>query len=69
MDLILNSEYLVQCAVTAWSEPATQRHKSGGRTTRKLSYSCYREFCVARQRPVRRFAAVAWRHKVALASC
>ena len=42
--------------------------KSNG-STRKLRYNCSGVLCVARQRLVTKFAAVAWRHSVMLAGC
>ena len=48
----------------AWSE---QTHRSG--TTRKRKNYRSGVYCAARQRPIRRFTVLAWRHSVMLASC
>ena len=52
-----------------YSVEASRDTEVENRTTGKHINSCNGNICVARQRPVRRFAALAWRHSVMFASC
>ena len=52
------------------SVEASTDTEAESKTTRKLiRYSCNGVLCVARQRLVTKFAAVAWRHSLMLTSC
>ena len=56
---------IVYSSVQWRCSPSEKRHRIlevESRTTRTRRNSSNGEFCVARQRPVRRFAALAWRH-------